>query len=401
MARKIGKHQERAHALLSASGASRWMACTPSARLEDEMGVNTTSSFAKEGTLAHEFAEIMLKQELGTIDDATYQARVGELSNSEFYNDDMLDEVQKYVDIIVDDYKAYRTKTPDAAILIEEKVDFSKYVPEGFGSNDAMIIADDEMAVYDLKFGRGVVVSAENNKQMMLYALGAYLKYGWVYGIEQIRMSIIQPRINNYSTFVMSASDLMKWAETELTEKAALAYAGEGEFKVGDHCKFCKVKGRCRAFADDALAVARHDFKAPALLTDEEITEVLSKSGRIAEWASGVYEFAKSEALNKGKKWPGYKLVEAVTKRRWFTKNEEEIAQAIMEQRPELTDEDLYNMKLKPIGDFEKKFGKKEFAASFSHLVIKPAGEPVLAPDTDQRQEFSKLEQAQNEFTNN
>ena len=395
---KAKKHQERAHALLSASGAYRWMECPPSARLEDEAGVKSTSSFAEEGTLAHEFAEIMLKQELKLITDGEYMARVAELSKSEYYSDDMLDEVQKYVDVIVEDYREAKSKTPDAKILIEEKVDFSEYVPEGFGSNDAMIIADMELTVYDLQYGRGVAVSAERNKQMMLYALGAYLKHGWLYGVETIKMNIIQPRINNYSNYKLSTEDLLSWAENDLRNKAALAYSGQGEFSVGEHCKFCKVKGRCRAFADDALAVARHEFKAPALLTDEEVAEVLSKSGRIAEWAGGVYEYAKSAALNNGKKWPGYKLVEAVTRRRWFSKDENEIALAISNKRPDLSEDEMYNLKLKSISDFEKKLGKKEFAALFSHLVVKPAGEPVLAPETDQREAFSKLEQAQKEF---
>ena len=221
-------HTGRVHALLSASGASRWMKYTPSARLEEEYP-SQSSVFAQEGTLAHEFAETMLRYEIGQINLQVYDATIEDLRSSELYTDEMEEQVQKYVSHVMESYAEALSITPDALMLIEEKVDLTHYIEDGFGSCDDVIIADNQLIVEDLKYGKGVRVDAQDNSQLKLYALGALRRYEMHYDIETVRMSIIQPRLDHISTWEISAKDLIEWGETVVKPTAKKAYAGEGE----------------------------------------------------------------------------------------------------------------------------------------------------------------------------
>ena len=214
-------HSERAHALLSASGASRWMGCTPSARLEEQYGEpNVPSPYAAEGTTAHELAELYIRHDLSYICDSEFNDKLEDLMDKESFNEEMFNEVPKYVDYVIEQYKAALADTPDAKILIEERIDLSSYIPEAFGSCDCNIIGDGHLEVIDLKYGKGIPVSATANKQLMLYALGAYQKYEMLYEINSISLTIVQPRLDNISTWYLTVEDLLNWAENEVRPKA-------------------------------------------------------------------------------------------------------------------------------------------------------------------------------------
>lgn len=369
----------RAHALLSASGAHRWLNCTPSARLEEKYGIKTTSKYADEGTLAHALGEAMLRRDL--LDELTtiqYEKELENIMNNELFNDDMLEEVAKYVDYCIEQYNAAKAITPDAIGLVEEKIDLTSYIPDGFGSCDTVLIADGVMEVIDLKYGKGVPVSATGNKQLMLYGLGAYHKYGFTYDIQTIRLTVIQPRINNVSTWDISADELMVWAEGELREKANLAHDGKGEIVAGEWCKFCAVKNRCRVLAEENLKVANYDFIDASLLSDDEISDILNRAPLLVEWANSIHDYATNKAITSGKEWPGYKLVEGQSRRKWV--DEDKVAQIIFSKCPNLEENDLFKSKLKSITEIEKLVGKTFFAQSLSDTFIKPPGALTLVP---------------------
>ena len=265
------------HAILSASGASRWMACTPSAVLEQQFE-NKSSVFAEEGTLAHELGELTLKLNLGEITKRTFNSKFKKIQENKLYSADMPDYVQTYVDTCLERVSEAKATTPDALFKIEQRLDFSEWVPDGFGTGDFVIIADGTMEVCDLKYGKGVPVSANNNKQMMLYALGAIAEFNFLYDIQKVRMTIIQPRLDNISTFEVTTEDLLKWAEDYVRPRAELAIKGKGEFCAGDHCKFCRAKAICRARAEKNMELAKYDFEEPALLDNNDVAYILSLS---------------------------------------------------------------------------------------------------------------------------
>lgn len=385
----------RAHALLSASGASRWLNCTPSPRLEERYGIKPTSKYADEGTLAHAVGELMLRRDLtNEISDMEYERKLEELMNNDSFNDEMFDEVPKYVDYCLEAFNAARVITNDAIALIEEKIDLTEFIPDGFGSCDNIIIADGTMEVTDLKYGKGVPVYAIENKQLMLYGLGALLKYGILYDITTVRLSVIQPRIDNFSSWEISAQELLEWANTELREKAKLAFEGLGDLQVGDWCKFCSVKNRCRLLAEENLKVAKYDFAKPEILTDEEIADILTRAPKLAEWAGSIHEYAQFQAIANNKQWPGYKVVESRANRKWL--DEETAINTIYAKFPSLEENDVVTSKIKGIGAIEKLVGKTAFAEKLNSIVIKPAGSPVLVPLTDKRSPISG--QAKNDF---
>lgn len=393
---KLQKHEQRGHALLSASGASRWINCTPSARLEDEYGEKSTSEFAREGTLAHEIAELYLKLDvLGEIDDEDFKEFISEKMADDKFNDEMLDMVPIYVDYCADEYKAASTESKLAVIEIEQKLDLTEFVPESFGTADCIIIKDDVMEVIDLKYGRGIPVYAQFNKQLMLYGLGALRKYDAIYDITSIKLTIVQPRLNNISTWLISVEDLLKWAETELKPAAELAFNGKGEFKSGEWCRFCSIKNKCRAFSNEQLEVAKHDFCDPNILTDEEISEILKKAPLLVEWANSVRVYAEQQAIDNNKVWPGFKLVHSNTKRKWD--EETKVANAIYAAFPEADEEDIYDMKLKSISKIEEKFGKKIVQERLKDVIIKPEGSPTLVSINDKRPAIG-IDEAVNDF---
>lgn len=402
----MAEHSTRAHALLSASASHRWLNCTPSARLEDEVQSDNGSVFAQEGTFAHELAEIKLLEYLGADELATKVAmhdlaasvaKFNEANRTSFSLDDMEEPVNEYVRMVIEDFEEARRIDPAAKLLVEQPFDLSAIIEDGFGSNDAIIIADGTAHVHDLKFGRGIRVEAKENSQLMLYAYGAMEGFNGLYDIRRVVLHIDQPRLDNFSAWELSVEELYEWAEKEVRPKAELAHKGEGEFCSGEWCTFCKVRARCRHLAEANLSLAKHEFADPALLTDDEVGEILLKLPKLEDWASSVKQYAYDEAVNNDRKWKGFKLVESRSNRRW--QNEPLVAETL--QMEGYTEEQIYNKKLKGIGDTEKLVGKKQFEPLLGSLVIKPEGQPTLVPESDKRPELqrgSALERAQEEF---
>ena len=392
----LQNHAERSHALLSASGASRWINCTPSAKLEESVGPRETSVYAEEGTLAHELAELFIRHDvLQVIDDQTFSDRFEEIMNNSLFNEEMLDVVPEYVDYCQAQYNEAKSENKYAVMEIEQKLDLTEFVPESFGTADCTVINDSVLEVIDLKYGKGVPVYAEYNKQLMLYGLGALRKYDTMYDIEEIRLTIVQPRINNISSWQISVPDLLKWAKEELQPAAEKAFAGEGELNSGDWCKFCAVKNKCRALYEKQTELAKYEFAEPALLSDEEIADVLKRIPALVEWANSVQAYAQDQALNHEKIWPGFKLVEGVSRRKWL--DEDKVAEEIFNRFPEATEDQIYDLKLKTITQIEKLFGKKAVEANLSDVIVKPQGKPTLVPDSDKRPALG-LEDAMQDF---
>lgn len=393
---KLQDHSQRSHALLSASGASRWLNCTPSARLEEEFGQRRTSVYAEEGTLAHELSELYLSRDvLQSIDEDTFNSRLEEIMANDLFNEEMLDVIPIYTDYCAMQYAEAKTNCGLASIEIEQKFDLTEYVPESFGTSDCTIIADDVLEVIDLKYGKGVPVYATWNKQLMLYGLGALRMYDTMYCISKLRLTIVQPRINNISTFEISVEELISWAEQELKSKALDAFEGRGTLEAGDWCKFCSVKNKCRALYEKNMEIAKYEQKKAEFLTDEEISDVIKRTPALIEWANSILTYANEKAISEGKHWPGFKLVGGTSRRKWI--DEDSATQAILDKLPELSEDDIFNMKLKPITQIEKTVGKKRFNEILSDVVVKPQGKPILVPEEDKRPALG-VSQAQLDF---
>lgn len=377
-------HSTRAHALLSASGASRWLACTPSPRLEEQIA-DVGTSYADEGTLAHEIAEVMLRRSVGQLDGTDAVQALSELAKSPHYTDEMEDMVFTYAAYVIEQYGEAKRVSPDGhALLIEQRVDLTRYIEQGFGTNDAIIIADGVMEVIDLKYGKGVPVFATDNSQLKLYGLGALWANELSYDIHTVRLTIVQPRLDSISSWEIDVDELKAWGENTVVPRARMAYAGEGELVAGDHCRFCKVKPRCRALAQMTQDIARHEFKEPHLLSDAEVIEAHAKSGMISDWLDSVNGYMLAEALS-GKQWDGYKLVEGRSVRSW---SDADLAKTLL-LRQGLAEEQITTVKLKGIGDIEKLVGKAKFNDVVGQAVVKPAGKPALVPETDKRPALS------------
>lgn len=372
-----------AHALLSASGASRWMACTPSARLEQNFE-NKTSQYAEEGTLAHELGELKLRKELEGLSTRSFNSKVKKIQENELYTADMPDYVDMYVETCLERVSEAKAKTPDALFKIEQRLDFSEWVPEGFGTGDFVVIADGTMEVCDLKYGKGVPVSADNNKQMMLYALGAISEFSFLYDIEKVRMTIIQPRLDNISTFEVTVEDLVKWAEEYVRPRAELAIKGEGEFCAGDHCRFCRAKSVCKARTEKNLELAKYDFQKPNTLDNNDIAYILSKVDELVNWAGDVKEYALEQAL-QGEEFDGYKVVEGRSNRKWSS--EDDVAKVLIGQG--FQENMIYTRKLDGISKIESAIGKKEVQRLLGDYIVKPVGKPTLVPITDKREPYN------------
>lgn len=393
---KLQKHSERAHALLSASAANRWLNCTPSAKLEEAEGPRESSIYAEEGTLAHELGELYIRHDvLKTIDDQAFSDRFDEIMNNQLFSEEMLDVVPTYVDYCTEQFYEAQSNDSQALMEIEQKLDLTEFVPESFGTADCVIIGGNLIEIIDYKHGKGVPVYAEWNKQLMLYGLGALRKYDMLFDIEEVRITIVQPRINNISSWQISAEDLITWAKNDLVPAAKLAFSGEGELKAGDWCKFCAVKNKCRALYQKNMELAQYDFKNPALLSDEEIADILEKIPAFVEWANSIQTYAQDEAINHGKIWPGFKLVEGVSRRKWL--DDDAVAEAIFTKIPEASEDQIYDMKLKTITQIEKIFGKKVVAEQLSDVIVKPQGKPTLVPISDKRPALG-AEEAINDF---
>lgn len=363
-----GSHN--AHSIYSASGAHRWMACPPSAHLEQQFP-NETSVFAEEGTAAHDLCEYKLKKAL----------RIRSKKPVSKYDSDEMDEyTDMYVEYCLSLIGKEKESCKDLQILIEQSLDFSDYVPNGFGTGDLVVVGNGTLHVVDFKYGKGVIVSAECNPQMMLYALGALSLFEMLYDIDRISMVIVQPRVDNFSTYEMSVDELLQWAKEELKPKALLASKGEGKFCAGDHCRFCRAKNQCRARAVKNLELLKYEFADPALLSDDEIAEIIGVADELSKWASDIYTYASALAINEGRQWDGFKLVEGRTRRKYTDEN------AVAEAAKEAGYNDIYNQNLISITEMEKLMGKKKFKELLGAFVDKPQGKLTLVPETDKRQ---------------
>ena len=382
-----------AHALLSPSSAARWLACTPSARME-EMFPDRAGDAAAEGTLAHALGELLLRQAKGEITTRKFNSGLKKIAESDYYSPEMQELMEGYRDYVLSQWEEAKLETPDAELLLETKLDLREWVEDGFGTGDAQIIADRTLHIIDLKYGKGVTVSATDNKQMMLYALGAIREALIFYDIDLVHMTIYQPRTDNVSEAVMAVADLLDWAERELKPRATMAYAGEGDLVPGDHCLFCKAKVRCRAYAEKQLEIARYEFRNADLLTDAEISDVLDRSADLKNWLGKVEAYALTEAVDNGKHWPGYKLVEGRSVR-MYRDQDEVVKKLVANGIPEAI---IYERKLLGITKMEQAITKKTFGALLSDLVVKPQGKPTLVPATDKRPEWNSTESAINDF---
>lgn len=395
----INRHNQRKHALLSASGAYRWLNCTPSAKLEDKYGEKKTSIFAEEGTLAHELAELYIKNDiLKNISDRDFNDSLERIMSNDLFNEEMLTVVPIYTDYCAEQYAAAQTANKFALIEIEQKLDLTAFVPESFGTADCIIINDDLIEIIDYKHGKGVPVYAEWNRQLMLYALGALEKYDTLYDISEVRLTIVQPRINNISSWQISVNELIHWSETELKPKAALAFKGDGELNSGDWCKFCAVKNQCRKLYEQQMEIAKYEFAKPILLSDDEIADIVKRAPEFINWIDSIQEFAQTEAFNNNKQWPGLKLVEGTSRRKWL--DEDKAANIILKRCPEISEDEIFNTKLKPITSIEKLIGKKHFENTLSDIVVKAQGKPTLVPLDDKRPAMG-INQAKIDFSNN
>lgn len=384
------------HALLSPSASSRWLNCTPSARLESTMP-ETNSTYAEEGTLAHSIGELMIRLALGKVTKTAYKKELKVLQSHELYSEEMLDHCEEYSAIVMQKYTEAVTLDKAAVIDLEHKFDLSQYIPEGYGRVDNAILSAKKMFVIDLKYGKGVPVKSENNKQLMLYALGALLDWNHVFDIEEIELTIVQPRIDNTSSWTISVADLMHWADTELKEKAALAWEGAGEFMPGDHCQFCKVRATCRANANRQLEIARHEFRDPDLLEADEIADILGRAKMFDGWLTAVKDFALHQAVHAGVKWPGFKLVEGKSNRVFV--GTDQVVEAL--ETAGYKKDEVGAWEIFSITKLEKEvLGKKKFneLLTIPKLVIKPKGKPTLAPADSKKPELNSLAQAQEEF---
>ena len=357
------------HALLTASGSKRWLSCPPSARLEATFADKETTA-AAEGTAAHALAEYKVKRAL------RYFCK---RPVSEFEDEVMDQATDDYAAFILEQMAEMRNAGAEPTVMVETRLDFSDWVPDGFGTGDCIIIGGDTLHICDLKYGAGVVVEAEGNSQMRLYALGAIQQFGCLYDVKIVHMTIFQPRRDNVSTATMTVEELMAWAETELRPKAELAFAGEGEYHPGSWCLFCKAADRCRVRAEENLKLAREEFGLPPLLTDEEIETLLPRLADMVKWANDLQAYALDAAVNHGKHWDGFKLVEGRSIRRYA--DEEAVAKTAEENGYR----DIYRRTLINLTDMERLMGKKKFNEILGAFVVKPPGKPTLVPIGDKR----------------
>lgn len=370
----------QAHAILSASSAERWLNCPPSALKNAEME-DTTSPYAEEGTAAHALCEWKVRKATEPEFNEPFP------SISEYLDTTMEDCSEEYKNYILE--MLNKSKSPN--IFIEQRLDFSDWVPQGFGTGDCLIISEGELNIIDFKYGKGVEVSAVDNSQLKCYALGAYALFSDLYDIETVTLTIFQPRINHIDTWSCDLKHLLDWAEEVLKPTAELAIKGEGELKAGDHCRFCKAKTLCRKRAEYNLSLARYDFAMPDELTDAEIEDVLDKASNFKNWIGDIEEYALNQGLS-GHKWERYKVVEGRSNRKF--RDPDRVAELILAEGKE----PYRPQELKTLTDIEKMLGKKHFSEVLGAFVEKPQGKPTLVPRTDKRDEYIPKNTAAEDF---
>ena len=379
------------HARLSASSAFRWINCPGSVALSDQCPAPASSSYADEGTLAHAIGELKLRYVNDEISKRQLNAKMKPLLQSEYYCGEMEEATGYYADAVIE---ALETAGEDAELMIEQQFSLSRWVPEGFGTSDAVVIGGGVIQVIDLKYGKGIKVDARNNPQLRLYGLGAANLFDSLYDFDTVRMTIIQPRLDHISTEELPLSELLAWAEDEVQPRAQMAMDGTDYTAVGDWCRFCPAKAVCRKRAEYNLSIAKDDFRKPPLLSDEEIGEVLRRADELQHWVKDVGDYALEQAL-AGKQYDGWKLVEGRSVRKYA--DDLKVAEAL--KAAGYDEAMLYERKLYGISAMEKIVGKKRLTETLGDLIIKPAGKPVLVPESDKREAINTAEAAKADFT--
>lgn len=377
-----------AHSNLPASASERWLHCPGSIRLARECPAPAASEYAKEGTLAHSVAEVKL---LIATDKTVKASELKKLTKSEFWDGEMDEATDFYRDLVLERLNG---AGPDAELMIEQHVDYGPWVPDGWGTSDAVIVAGDTIEVVDLKYGKGIKVDARGNSQMRLYALGAYNIFGDLYDFTRVRMTIVQPRIDHISTDELPIDELLTWAEDVVRPAAKAALSDDGHICAGDWCRWCPAKAICRARAEKNLELAQYDFADPALLSNGEISDILRRVDEFNRWVSDVSEYALTEAL-AGATFDGFKIVEGRSNRKY--KDELAVAEAL--QKVGFSEAVLYERKLLGITAMEKLVGKKKFTETLKDLIEKPQGKPTLVPESDPREPYHSAASAVADFS--
>lgn len=359
-----------AHSVYPPSSAKRYMNCTPALKLEQQFE-DEQSPYAEEGSAGHALAEHLIKKHL---------KKRSKRPVSDYYTDELVEAVDEYVGYCIGQIEAAKQECSDPVFEVERRTDISRHIEGCFGTADMVIVTDHKIHVIDLKLGKGVMVDAEHNEQLMIYGLGILDFYEILYDIETVALTIVQPRLEHLSTWEISVEDLKKWAKEELEPKARMALDGEGEFRAGDHCRFCKARFTCRARAEEYLKLARMEFAEPALLSDDEIAEVLLKADTLKKWAEEIYAYAQNEAVVNHRQWTGFKLVLGKSNRKYTDENE------AAEAAKKAGYTDIYKTSLIGITDMEKLMGKKKFSEILGSLVYKPEGKVTLVPESDKRE---------------
>lgn len=361
------------HSEKGPSSSSRWIHCTPSVKLCSDMP-DKGSTFAAEGTDAHALCEYLLKRALG-------QSAEDPTENLSYYNQEMQECAEGYRDFVMGLVEEARATTEDVVTKVEQQIRYDRFVEGGFGTADFVLIADGVLHVVDFKYGLGVEVSAVGNSQMRIYALGALEEFDYLYDVDEVRMTIYQPRKNNLSSDTITKQALYEWAEEVLRPAALEADAGTGDFHAGDWCRFCKARYICRERANENLRLAAYDFTSPPLLEDEEIEAILESVDKLVSWANDVKEYALQEAV-AGRTWTNFKLVEGRSIRKYT--NEKTVAERALAAGYE-----PYTQKVLGVTELQKQMGKKKFEEILGELVIKPPGKPVLVRRDDKRPELN------------
>lgn len=386
----------RSHAVLSPSASKRWLSCPPSARLEEKINLaigESTSVYAQEGTALHALAELKLLKEKGKlkhpdgINAHNYTKRYKAMNYA--YSAEQTSVVDYYVDTVMEHYNAALKDTPDAQLMIEVKLDLTNYIPDGFGSSDAVIVGDGILEVLDLKGGKGVKVDAVGNTQARCYALGATTLLGDLYDFDEVKTVIIQPRLDNISEEVLTRKELLKWGDTVLKPGAKEAFNGEGMFAAGEHCKFCAARYLCRERAATAMKVFEYGFETPDLISSNEIPRILKALPIAKSWISDIETYAYHQALS-GVELPGFKIVRGRKTRHW--RNEEEFVEEAI--RNGFSPDTYSEVKLRSPAQMQKALGKKQFDAILADLVVESDGALTLVDEADKRPaaDLSELE---------
>lgn len=359
-----------AHARFSPSSGSRYLNCPPALLLEEQFP-DEQSPYAAEGSAGHRMAEYLINKHL---------KRRDKRPTSDYFSDELLEAVDDYVAYVIGQIEEAKRICKSPMFAVEQKVSLQERIKDCFGTVDIAIVTTKKIQIIDLKLGKGVTVDAEKNVQLMIYGLGMLDMVEMLYDIETIELTIVQPRIEHFSDWEISAEELKVWGKEVLEPGARNALEGTGDFKAGEHCRFCKARFQCRARAEEYLKLAQLEFKEPDLLTDDEMADVLSKADALKKWAEEVYAFAQNEAVTHHKEWPGFKLVLGRTNRKYT--DEEEVAEAA--KKAGYTD--IFKSTLIGITEMERLMGKKKFKEILGNFVYKPEGKVTLVPESDKRE---------------